>query len=617
MSLSADRDDIPVPAASVDASCRIAAADGQPATPRAAKVRGSAVYNWSYFLHKWIGLFAAVWLAVLGLTGFFLDHEWRWLHQAEAPSWLTTNWLLEHTRWNAVRLLQIDPADASIRVTGGPRGLWFSRDAGASWQPAAFPGGAQTQVLAIEPDPALGWKRLWFATDDGIYFSEDSGASVRRASLAGEYVNSLAAGASADEMLGVIGHSQVFRFNTAEPAKITRIELAPPGQDVRPPWVNMHRFMRELHFGKGLFDPWSSLILNDIGGIAMFVLPLTGLLFWGLPKWWKYRLKRQGYRGTSRATKKATIRWLFRIHSATLGAVSVLLLIYLSVSGIFVEHGRELGGWMRSIHIPQAYLPRIFNMPSWDGWVEAIVAYPGKPGTFTIGNRMGLFTTNDGGRTWTREKGANGRPIPMGMRLRRFGGRILVANSMAAQSFILEDNGGKHEVYDDDGGHRMGMGGGGHGGHGGHGSHGDAAADGGTAEQAHSHRPGGGATSGEGHSHGGHEGSRFMAQMAPFWGDMASMFMPTDVTPMGDKFVWKTTGRLFITDADGTRLEKFNVKQPETQGAPWHAWFLSVHRGHDLLVRMALGEQRLFGGRGAAVDHRPHPLVAQEVGMRG
>ena len=566
MSLSANRENIPVPAAGLDATCRTAAADGQPAKPRAAKVRGSAVYNWSFFLHKWIGLFAAVWLAVLGLTGFFLDHDsWRWLQQAEAPSWLTTNWLLENTRWSVARLMQVDPADPSIRVTGGPRGLWFSRDAGASWQPAAFPGGIQTQVLAIEPDPALGWKRLWFATDDGVYLSEDSGASVRPASLSGEYVTSLAAGAAPDEMISVIDRSQVFRFTTADPAKITRIALAPPAPEAHPAWVGFNRFMRDLHFGKGVFDPLSSLVMNDIGGIAMLILPLTGLLYWALPKWWRYRLRRTARRGTSKATKKATIRWLFRVHSATLGIVSVLMMIYLSVSGIFVEHGRELGAWMRSIHVPQSYLPRIYGMPSWDGWVEAIVAYPGKPDRFTIGNRIGLFTTDDGGQTWSLENGADGRPLQSAGRLRRLGDRVLIPNGMAGPSLIRDAALATREVADGGGGHR------------GHGRHGGDGAGSGAGDGSHGRHSADNAAPSEEQPRARHGGNP-MAQLAGL-DDMVNMFMPTDVTPMGDKLAWKTTDKLFVTDANGTAIEKIKIKLPEVQGVNWFTWFLRVHMG--------------------------------------
>ncbi|MBM3515483.1 MAG: hypothetical protein FJX59_17480, partial [Alphaproteobacteria bacterium] len=37
-------------------------------------------------IHKLAGLTALIWLSVLGLTGWILDHhEWRWSHQWTVP----------------------------------------------------------------------------------------------------------------------------------------------------------------------------------------------------------------------------------------------------------------------------------------------------------------------------------------------------------------------------------------------------------------------------------------------------------------------------------------------------------------------------------------------------
>ena len=52
--------------------------------PKGGKAAGRAgkFYYWSFFIHKWAGLVGAAWLAVLGLTGFLLDHDsWRWIQQ--------------------------------------------------------------------------------------------------------------------------------------------------------------------------------------------------------------------------------------------------------------------------------------------------------------------------------------------------------------------------------------------------------------------------------------------------------------------------------------------------------------------------------------------------------
>ncbi|MGD0641223.1 MAG: PepSY domain-containing protein [Roseiarcus sp.] len=558
--------DAPYEAAAVDDEISALPARG------AAKSGVSTLYRWSFVVHKWIGLIAALWIAVLGLTGFFLDHEsWRWQNQTLTPAWLTTPALEQSAKLGLVRLLQIDPGDRAHEVAGGPRGLWVSRDAGETWQATAFANGDRPQILAIEPDGALGWKRLWLAADDGVYLSDDGGAIARQATLRGDYVTSLAVGAAPSEMIAVVDHSRVVRFKTDDPATATPIALAPPGPEARPDGVGLNRFMRELHFGKGVVDPFSSVLMSDVGGVGMFVLPITGVLFWALPKWWRARARRKDRARTSKATKKATVLWLFRLHSVTLGVASALMIVYLSVSGIFIGHSRELGAWMRSVHIPQAYLTPIFAIHSWNDWIDSVVAYPGKPDALTIGNRVGLFTTLDGGKSWTLDKGADGRPLQSAGRLRRLDDKVLVPNGMAGPSLIRDADLALHQVDVGDqyapmamatvGEHRHARP-----------QNGEAGAGGAMAGMDHAQ------PTDHPHHMGGMGGTSGMAGMGDM-DSMANMFMPSDVTPLGDKFAWKTTDKLLVTDADGRIADKIVVKAPNEPGVPLSTWFLRIHMG--------------------------------------
>jgi len=148
------------------------------------KHSGGGFYYWNFFIHKWAGLIGAAWLAALGLTGFFLDHDsWRWLMQNKSPAFLTPAALDANSAHGVARYLQIDPSDRSIQVAGGPRGLWLSRDGGTTWMATRFLDGDHPQILAIEPDPAVGWNLLWFASDNGVYVSDDKGATARQTTL--------------------------------------------------------------------------------------------------------------------------------------------------------------------------------------------------------------------------------------------------------------------------------------------------------------------------------------------------------------------------------------------------------------------------------------------------
>ncbi|WP_158497241.1 PepSY domain-containing protein [Methylocystis sp. ATCC 49242] len=276
------------------------------------RAESAPVYRLASTIHKWGGLIGAVWLAVLGLTGFFLNNNGlRVLQQATAPRWLTSEQLYQNAGRYVVHLLQIDPNDAAKQIGGGPRGLWRSSDGGMTWSQTNFEGGATPQIFAIEPDPALGWGRLWIASDKGLYVSSNKGETARAAGLAGERVTALVQGASSAEMYGVVDKSKVVRFDPDMATNVETLELAPLPEEARQMEVRLHSFVRSLHFGHGLFDVATSRLINDTGGLAMCILALTGLLHWGFGKWWRIRAA-AGARSVSPEAKRSILAWLYR-----------------------------------------------------------------------------------------------------------------------------------------------------------------------------------------------------------------------------------------------------------------------------------------------------------------
>ena len=308
-------------------------------------------------------------------------------------------------------------------MTGGPRGLWLSRDGGTTWTATRFPG---RRSSANSRHRARSGRRLEFA----LVRVRQRGLCLQRPGR----------DRAADGLEGRIRHlthrgigsGRIARRHRQErskscgskrenPAKIDTIELGPLGPLSRVTDVQLNRFVRELHFGKGLVGSATSLVMNDIGGLGNVHPVADRAALLGAAE--MVETPRQESVGAvpkaTKAARRSAIVWLFRAHSATLGVASALMLIYLAATGIFIGHGRELGGWMKATRIPQAYLTPAFDGSSWAGWIDAIVAYPAMPGAFTIGNRVGMFTTVDNGRSWAREEDATGKPVGAATRLRR------------------------------------------------------------------------------------------------------------------------------------------------------------------------------------------------------
>lgn len=350
----------------------------------------------AYKIHKWAGLISALWLMVLGVTGFFLDHrDWRWMWQWTVPEYLMPDAVVKKSG-GVIRLFRMDPASGAM-LSGGPQGLWRSEDGGLSWSRTLFEGvGGAPMVKAVVEDPEGGWGRLLLATGDGLWLSEDGGATARPLALRGERITGLAEGAEAGSALGVVDRARVFSLKI-DSGKVSWISLGAVAESEPPREFNLSRITHDLHFGRGITAGVGSLLINDIGGVLMTSLPVTGFLFWWLPRRWKRR------KDHDHKKHRSTMRSLYSLHATWFGIISVIPIAYLSITGILIDHRGAFGGWMKSIKIDRAYLPPVYDMGSWEGEIYTIAGYPGEPGKFSLGTRGGLYTTMDGGASWARE----------------------------------------------------------------------------------------------------------------------------------------------------------------------------------------------------------------------
>ena len=391
-------------------------------------------------LHKWAGLISAVWLCVLGATGFLLDHkEWRWMMFSTVPERLMPESVRSLSR-TVIQLFQVNPDRPMHQVVAGVRGLWVTEDGAKTWQRARLirDEGGHLQVFAVEPDPERGWDRLWVGADDGIWVSADGGKTLVKTGMAGQRVTALTAVAGEGVLYGAADRSRVFRLRTERPDEPTWLHLERPPDDALPPEISLRRLIIDLHVGKGLFAETTSLLLNDLAGLGLCVLALSGVFYWGLPKYWR-RCRQQGDQ-VRVGTKRTTLVWLFRLHGPLIGLCAALPLLYLVITGIFFGHFKELGEWMRRVQVSSTFHPPIYHLNVWDGWIEAVVGYPGQPEKLSIGTRVGLFTSKDGGRTWSAEQ-AGAERIAAARRLRRFGNALYIGGWMGVNSYLKQQDG--------------------------------------------------------------------------------------------------------------------------------------------------------------------------------
>lgn len=357
-------------------------------------------------VHKLAGIVAALWLAVLGVTGFMLDHrDWRWIWQTSVPETLLPKKVLDTAAEMEVALYRIDPGDPSRRIAAGRRGMWLSDDAGLNWRSVAFSGlppGESPQVFSIVASSGSAWDDLWIATDDGVWMSMNRGIAFERFAMYGVFVNALTQGSNPEELIGVADRSHVFTLDKRSVA-LKWITLSPPSPAQLPDSVSVSRFAHDLHHGRGIVTGAVSILINDIAGIALILLPVTGFLFWLLPLKWK-----KGRSGPVshdlHMSQRMTMRWVHMSHGALIGIITTLPIIYLSITGVLLGHREEILDWMTSHRITYNWLTPAYGLPDWNMEIYSAAGYPGEPGKFSLGVRSGLYTTTDSGATWEREK---------------------------------------------------------------------------------------------------------------------------------------------------------------------------------------------------------------------
>ena len=168
--------------------------------------------------HRWLGLIAGLWLLTLGVTGIFLDHDdWRWLRQTEVPeTWLSPS-MMRYLPATVMRYVIADPADEDSWIGGSERGLWITRNRGATWEALRFPDEQHPQVLRFAKIDADDQRLVVIATDDGLWIMPEFGGPISRLALDGHFINMISPGASPNSIIGVDDFSTCLLYTSPSP----------------------------------------------------------------------------------------------------------------------------------------------------------------------------------------------------------------------------------------------------------------------------------------------------------------------------------------------------------------------------------------------------------------
>lgn len=387
-------------------------------------------------IHKWAGLVAALWLAVLAVTGLMQLHRQEW-------SWLWTSGpaldesIVSDDDKQLWRHHQVDPRNPRMRVASGAAGAWLSRDGGKQWQRLAFGTHLQRNVLALETTDVDGRWTVYAGTNDGVWRMDAAGSRMLPAGLQGQAVGSLST--EGQRLLAEVDGSRLYLgVQGGNAVAWSAVALGPLGH-VSPAAVDLGRFLQDIHVGRGLFGERVDHVLWTVSAVGLLLLCLTGVLYWASLRWQTQSRKRpKEKRPTPQALRRAQdiLRWTFRGHAMVIGIALALPLLIIFLTGLYQDHRTDLQMRFRQIQVPSALLPPSYRGSDWHGQIGNVGLGRDDAGEFmAIGNRRGVFISRDAGATWQRDKGFMGPA----MRMRSVGGELFVPGRMMRRVQVRRD----------------------------------------------------------------------------------------------------------------------------------------------------------------------------------
>jgi len=317
-------------------------------------------------LHKIAGLSAGLVILILGVTGFFIDHDkWSFLYTT------TFKYIPDTVKKADTKLFEaywIDPKNSEHYIVGGKRGIYESFDAGQTFKEMT-----SLQCLSIRNDT----NGVFAATNNGIY--KLLNGIWEFYALENEYITSISL--SKKNIVAIIDKHLLVTLQRDTGKTLSQTVVSIDASKLKKD-IKLSRFVRDLHYGRGLFDGDISLLINDYAAIAISLLAISGYIIW-----WLIRNK-----------KKAKLaRKLIKWHANMFAIVAIIPLLILAITGVFLDHSKGLAQFMKTTTIPHSVLPPVYDSLEHDIWS---VDYDGE--VYRIGNRYGVYNSKDL-KSWEEE----------------------------------------------------------------------------------------------------------------------------------------------------------------------------------------------------------------------
>lgn len=316
-------------------------------------------------VHKYAGVLSGIVLILLSVSGFFLNHDnWKFLYATTLPNSILPQTTIDKDK-RLYNTYYVDKEETSRTLFCGFKGIEVRKKNTHSY----------IKTLDIPCYAMVASTDYYSATTEGIYVSEDKGMSWKLFALKDEAITSLSL--DKDKLLAVVDKKTVILLDTHANI-LHKGEVRLKKEELKHD-ISLGRLVRDVHYGRGLFDDGLSLLWNDFASFWLLLLGISGYTLW-------YMI------GKIRHNKsyKKPIGLLLKVHTSSFVLVAVIPLILLVMTGIFLDHSKFFASFLHHTKVSHTLLPPVYSSLKEDIWSVDV-----HNGVYRIGNRYGVYRSED------------------------------------------------------------------------------------------------------------------------------------------------------------------------------------------------------------------------------
>jgi hypothetical protein len=276
--------------------------------------------------HKWLGLILAVFFIMFALSGIVMNHRGFFSRFDVNRNWLPKEY--RYKNWNNAAVRGATSISNDSLLVYGNIGIWLTDNNLSSFSDfnKGFPKGIDNRKISDLIQTNDG--KLFAATLFGLFKFDEQNRLWTKIDLPIKEKRIVALEQVGDSLI-VVSRSYVLIANKSDDYKSFSLANipAPRGAEKR---VSLFKTIWVIHSGEiyGL----AGKIIVDIGGIAMILLSITGLIYFFAPK----LLKRIKTKVDLKSRIKSVNKWSYKWH-LKVGIIVAFLLLIVSVTGMFLR----------------------------------------------------------------------------------------------------------------------------------------------------------------------------------------------------------------------------------------------------------------------------------------